>query len=103
MKPKITLSENLVYLIKEEKRSLSTLAREAGMNKSTLHGYMMGVPPRSLESLVALAQVLKIDPAQLLFGQLPAQSKSDPPTSNSEQVFEITIRPISRKSPHGLF
>lgn len=92
---KIRLQENLRFLLKEQSRPLSRVASLSQMNKSTLHGYLNGVIPRSLLSLVELAKTLGVDPRELLFGDLSQEERrGGDKTLLIGERFEITIKPL---------
>jgi transcriptional regulator with XRE-family HTH domain len=102
MAAEMTLKKNLMYLAKEKGWSLSHLAREARMNKSTLQGYMTGVTPRGLENLILLAKFLGVSPAQLLFGDLSRPRAQDEALRLGDQAYEIIIRPLPKKEENDL-
>lgn len=98
---KIRLQENLKILLKEQGRPLSRVASLSQMNKSTLHGYMNGVVPKSLVSLVGLAKTLGVDPRDLLFGDLSFQEKrrGEKALIVGER-FEVIIKPLTPGDEH---
>ncbi len=53
------------------KRSLTitTVASEIGMNKSTLHNYCNGVIPRNIVTIKKLADYLGVSFSDLMFGE----------------------------------
>lgn len=99
MSHSIFLAKNLIYLIKNQRRSLSQTAKNAKMNKSTLHGYMTGVVPRGVENLVLLAHELNVSPGQLLFENLSEFKKKDFESFlASDVLFEVVLRPVQFRS-----
>lgn len=90
---KIRLQKNLNFLLKEQGRPLSKVAALSQMNKSTLHGYLNGVIPKSLLSLVELSKTLGVEPKDLLFGELSESAKVEE-TPFLGGRFEITIKPL---------
>lgn len=85
---KLPLHKNLTELLKDQ--NLSRIAVKARMNKSTLHGYLNGIEPRSLLGLTRLAEVLNVSPKDLVFGQTPAPS-------TEEERFEVTIKRLPQR------
>lgn len=63
-------SKNLKDLIQKDGRSPSTIAKLAGVNKSTVHNWINGVKPSGLKSIESLARVFGITPFEL-FGIQP--------------------------------
>ncbi len=63
----IYLANNLNQLINQKSLSITMIAREVGMNKSTLHNYCNGVIPRNILSLKKLANFLDISLNDLIF------------------------------------
>lgn len=91
----IYLMKNLNALI--EPGRLSFVCRQVGINKSTLHGYMNGVFPRSLLSLVELSKFLKVEPKDLLFANLSVKKPEQNKDFNFPMRFEVTIQTIKTK------
>ncbi len=89
---KVCLKENLNLLIGKHGRSLSRVAQSVGMNKSTLHGYLNGILPKSLETIIKLAEVLEVEPENLLFSDISRSTKKE--CKAHYQRFEITVRSL---------
>lgn len=91
----IALDKNLRALIARRLVKPSNVARELGMTKQTLHNYLYGVIPKSLLSLVRLAQFFETSLDELVF-EKPLEFKTLPDGQNIPQrsmKFEITITP----------
>lgn len=63
----LKLAANLERLMTLKNLTLTAAARKVRMSKSTLHGYMNGVMPRSLLTLLKLARLLDVSLDDLLF------------------------------------
>lgn len=100
MDKKIKLQENLNALLGSGKVSLTVAARRAKMNKSTLHGYMNGVVPRTIKNLILLSDVLKVSPSTLLFGDVNSKNNDSKKSVKAhfngfkEGRFEVTIKSL---------
>jgi len=105
MDQKIFLAENLQKLIKEQGLTPAVLAREIGMNYSTLHGYCNGVVPRNIEGLVRLSQRFNASIDDLLSVNLEKKSDSKVSGSNAsssiEGRYEVTIRLMDSDIPNN--
>ena len=64
------LSKNLKYKLEQQQLSLSQLARQIGVNKSTLHNYLIGIEPKSARTLVSLAEHFSVKVDDLLIRNL---------------------------------
>lgn len=92
-KHEFELSENLKRILSEQNLSLTSTAKQVGMNKSTLHGYCNGVIPRNLAQLKALADFLDVSLTELLFGK-GKESPAIRGTSLVEGRYELIIRRV---------
>lgn len=70
------LSRNLQFLMKENKISLSELAKETGTKPTTLHGYIHGIQPQSLTIIKQIADFFNLSIDQLIFGERNKAQKS---------------------------
>ena len=90
----INLTENLNRLLKRDRRSLASIAKELGINKSTLHNWQNGVTPQSLVSLVRLAAYFDVPVVELIFEKNRHQILHQ---ISIEQNYEVIIRKIDHK------
>jgi transcriptional regulator with XRE-family HTH domain len=98
-KQEIALAENLKRLMAEKRLTLTAVAKEVGMNKSTLHNYCNGVMPRNIVKIKELAEFLDVSLSDLLFDQT---SHREQKTTNStddrkEEFFKGTFEIIVRR------
>ncbi len=54
--------------MKKKFLTTTTIAKEVGMNKSTLHNYCNGVIPRNIIAIKKLADFLEVSFSSLMFG-----------------------------------
>lgn len=73
---------------------MTTVAKKAGVNKSTLHGYIEGVTPKAIVTVESLAHFFGVDPSELLYSDLKEGKARKKPPSGHEHRFEITIRAV---------
>ncbi len=88
--------KNLIFLIESSNFTMTTVAKKAGINKSTLHNYLNGVSLRPLKTVESLASFFKIPPEDLLYKDLGATDIRTElqPTPTSSYSFEVTIKPV---------
>lgn len=67
-RPKIRLAENLSQLMKQKRTTISSVSRQAGINKSTVHNYLNGVMPSGIIGLQNLADFFGVTTDQLVYG-----------------------------------
>ncbi len=90
----IRLTENLNRLLKKERRSTSAIAKELGINKSTLHNWKNGVLPQSLIALIKVAKYFQLEIPDLIFEKNRHQVLHQ---VSLEEKYEIVIRKIESK------
>ncbi len=90
----IRLTENLNRLLKKERRSTSSIAKELGINKSTLHNWKNGVLPQSLIALIKVAKYFHMEIPELIFDKNKHQVLHQ---VSLEEKYEIVIRKIDSK------
>lgn len=90
----IRFTENFNKLLKQEKKSTASLAKELGINKSTLHNWKNGVLPQSLTALIKLARHFHIEISDLVFDKYKNQVLHQ---VSLEEKYEIVIRKIDAK------
>ena len=69
----IQLDKSLKKYLAENKINQNQLSQKIGIGPSSLHSYINGIIPRSLETLVNMACELNISLDELVFNQSPAQ------------------------------
>ena len=93
----IKLAENLKRIMKARNLTITSIAREVGMHKSTLHNYCNGVIPRNLLKLKELADFLGVGLSDLIFDS-PVSTISIPSEDGIEGKYEITIKRVIEKT-----
>jgi transcriptional regulator with XRE-family HTH domain len=71
----IKLQKNLKRLMKAQKIGLKELAAELDLSASTVHGWLNGVTPKSLQEIKRLAIHLGVSLDELCFGEEIQNSK----------------------------
>ncbi|MCB0349722.1 MAG: helix-turn-helix transcriptional regulator [Bdellovibrionales bacterium] len=95
----MNFSQNLKHHLKNKGWTLSRLAKETGINKSTLHAWTVGRGNIKLEYLKKVAHALKVSVYQLAYGE------PDPHEAKSEEILRelfsgdvrVTLQRIERK------
>lgn len=90
----IKLAENLKKLMASRNLTITSTARQIGMNKSTLHNYCNGVIPRNLLKIKELADLLNVSLSELIFGT-SSEPKIMSLNDGVEGRFEVTIKRVS--------
>jgi len=90
----IKLADNLKRIMKAKNLTITSTAREVGMNKSTLHNYCNGVIPRNLLKLKELADFLDVGLSDLIF-ESPTGTVSVQSVESIEGRYEITIKRVT--------
>jgi transcriptional regulator with XRE-family HTH domain len=93
MDQKIKLAENLKNQMASRNLTITTVARQIGMNKSTLHNYCNGVVPRNLIKIKELADLLEISLSELVFGS-NAEGLASEFEDGIEGRFEVIVKRI---------
>jgi transcriptional regulator with XRE-family HTH domain len=88
----IRLADNLRRLMDSKNLTLTSVATQTGMNKSTLHNYCNGVIPRNLLKLKELADLLDVSLEELIFGEKSHRAAALSPSVGIEGRFEVIIR-----------
>lgn len=93
----VKIEQNLKSLFENKRLSLTQISKKANINKSTLHGYLNGIHPMGLNSMIKLCQLFDISLDELVFGP---QSQNAWGTQGEpvleEGQYEITIRKIKK-------
>ena len=72
MELEVKIQEKLSVLLKEYEISQTELSSMTQINKSTVHGYLQGVLPKGVISLIKLAQTFNISLDELVYGNSKA-------------------------------
>jgi transcriptional regulator with XRE-family HTH domain len=94
----IHLTENLNRLLEKDRRSLSSIAKELGINKSTIHNWQNGVLPQSLVALIKIAAYFEVPISDLIFEK---NRTSILHQISVEERYEIIVRRIEPKKGKG--
>jgi len=95
----LSLDKNLQFHLKRKRWTVSRLARETGINKSTLHAWTVGRGTINLRYLQKVARALEISVYQLAYGE------SDPFEAVGEEILKelfsgdvrVTLHRIERR------
>lgn len=63
---------NLLRLVKKDGKSEATIAKLAGINKTSLHNWLSGVTPAGLEGIEKLAEYFGVSSGELI-GRMPVE------------------------------
>ena len=88
----IRLSHNLKFILKEKEISLSTMARRAEINVSTLHNYLEGILPKHIKSLLKVAESYDLTIDELLFCDITEKDHSNKSSEGQVYKLEITLK-----------
>lgn len=69
MQEAIPMAQILRHQIEKKGISQSALAKQIGVRNSTLHGYLYGVCPKGLNSIIKLAEALNMGLDELILGK----------------------------------
>jgi len=100
-KNSVRLAENLVALMTSRKLSISSTARRAKINKSTLHNLCNGVLPKGLATLAKLSDFFDTNLFDLIYNSNIDNSSPEGDVQKSARetlihgVYEVTIREIN--------
>jgi transcriptional regulator with XRE-family HTH domain len=94
MDQRIKLAENLKSHMISRNLTITGVARQIGMNKSTLHNYCNGVVPRNLVKIKELADLFEISLSDLVFGS-NGESLALDSNADIEGRFEVIIKRVS--------
>lgn len=96
---RMILKEQLASLLDQEKMSLSHLAKETDIPVQTLHNWLNGVAPRSLEQLKRVSDFFEITIDELCFGKVESGQKT-PLSSYEDEInagtFEVVLRRVRK-------
>lgn len=92
------LSEKIITKCLTKQLSIASLARQSGVPKATIHGWMTGRSPKNLANVKKVADVLGVPIGQLIFGDT-VDSKSNPIAvrESLNEVFRGEVRIIIEK------
>lgn len=99
-KEKHNFYKNLSRLVENSPLTLTTIAKKAGVNKSTLHNYTNGILPGSLKTIESLADFFNINPADLVYGDLTEEIQVFDKISGPEEYhIELVIKKMEKSGP----
>ncbi len=95
----MSFNKNLQIYLKKKDWTLSRLAKETGINKSTLHAWTVGRGTINLEYLRKVANALEVSVHQLAYGT------QDPHATQTEEILRelfsgdvrVTVQKIERR------
>lgn len=90
------LHENLAALMKQKKMSLTKLAKESGVPKSTLQSWTKGQGTVNLDQLKKVADLMKVSVHQLAYGH------PDPHTKLENEILTELFKGDLRVTVHKI-
>ena len=90
----IRLGQRVQRFLDEERRTLTWLASRLGVNKSVLHGWLQGVEPRCLGSLIKLSGEMGVSLDELVFDKPFSPKPSQKLLEFEDLKFEVSIKRI---------
>ncbi len=91
VKKNMKFSENLSFYLKQEKLSLTKLAKVLEVPNSTVHGWINGVTPKNVLILKKISDILNCTVDELCFGQVPKTDYNSLSSSFIESSIVITL------------
>ena len=92
------LAQNINFIIKRRRTTLSALAKSFNINVATLHGYANGVVPKNFSSLIRICHDEEITLNDLFFIDLkhlhkePSVQKEAEKTEEAGRTINLNIR-----------
>lgn len=98
------LQEILKELMDSETITLTALAKETGVPKQTIHNWLCGTEPKSLDQVRSVAQYFDLSIEELCYGEVENRkhnSKQKNPIESHEEeiragVFEVVLRRVKK-------
>lgn len=93
------LNSNLKALMTKQRISLVELAKLSKVPKQTLHNWLSGAEPKSLNQIKAVAEVFGISIEELCYGEKPKSTKPSIEEFQDEinaGVFEVVLRRVKK-------
>lgn len=87
--------KNLKALMERRNLNIKELANELAMPPSTVHGWLNGVPPKSILHIRSLAQFFNCPIEELFFGDITTSIHTDLVISIGDQKLKIILKKIS--------
>ena len=72
--------------------TLSALSKETGVPKQTIHNWLCGTEPKSLDQVRSIAQYFNLSIEELCYGEVEKKSKHNSKLSNPIEEHEDEIR-----------
>lgn len=87
-----------------ESITLSALAKETGVPKQTIHNWLCGTEPKSLDQVRSVAQYFNLSIEELCYGEAGKKKhnpKQDNPIESHEEeiragIFEVVLRRVKK-------
>ena len=85
--------------------TLSALSKETGVPKQTIHNWLCGTEPKSLDQVRSIAQYFNLSIEELCYGEVEKKSKNNSKLSNPIEeheeeiragVFEVILRKVKK-------
>lgn len=92
---KINFSKNLEDYRRNVGMTLSELAQELGYSKSTIHGWLNGVQPKSIHDYKTVATLLGLSIDELCFKQKKTLINSEIFIEINDEKFKVNLKKIN--------
>ena len=86
---------NLKTLMMRRNFNIKELAKELGMPPSTVHGWLNGVPPKSIIHIRSIANIFECSIEELFFGEISKSIDTDLVISIGGQKLKVFLKKIS--------
>jgi transcriptional regulator with XRE-family HTH domain len=92
-------ANNLKEFISKNNLSLKDLAEQLGVPSSTVHGWINGVPPKSITTLKKIAQLMDCSIDELCFGEQFNDLTLDPKINFTigNSTFKVIFKKVESK------
>jgi transcriptional regulator with XRE-family HTH domain len=90
-------SENLKLYLKSNDIPLNEFARKINVSASTLHGWLNGVEPKSIQDYKKIAVSLGISVDELCFGQISENIETDMRVTIGIHSYRIFLNKVPQK------
>ena len=90
-------STNLKTYLKNNNLSLKEFAEKLGVPISTAHGWVNGVPPKSIKTMKEISLILDISVDDLCFGDRERMHETDLVISIGNESFKLILKKLSKK------
>ena len=90
-------ANNLKDFISRNNLSLKDLADQLGVPSSTVHGWINGVPPKSITTLKKIAILMNCSVDELCFGEKHSSHDPDINITIGEFTYKLILKRVDRK------